>query len=328
MSNSPAISVIMPVYNTAQYLREAIDSILNQSFTDFEFIIIDDASTDGSKEIIKSYSDKRIILIENEINKGYVFGLNYAISIAKGEYVARMDSDDISIITRLQEQILFLKENPSIKLCGSYYEVINSKKVVSMPTDHDEIIKYMLTRNSFAHPTVLINRLFLIENNLTYDEKLIPAEDYGLWINISRIGIVANIPKVLLKYRIHSNQISLVKENLQHTTANRLAWENFIHYMRLNYNIHIETIFRNETKQVLYHLMILQRLLNSGEIDFLLKNTIEFFVTEKKQEILDKTIHHNLTSLFYFVINFNTIRSLKWKNRLLIGYFTRCISLI
>ena len=101
---SPSISVIMPVYNTAKYLNEAIDSILNQTYKDFEFIIIDDCSTDGSLDIIKTYSDDRIILIENETNKGYVYGLNYALSFAKGKYIARMDSDDISLPNRFKRQ--------------------------------------------------------------------------------------------------------------------------------------------------------------------------------------------------------------------------------
>ncbi len=220
---TPIISVIMPVYNTAKYLNEAIESILNQTFTDFEFIIIDDCSTDGSLEIIKSYDDKRIILIENEFNKGYVFGLNYAISIARGKYIARMDSDDISVSYRFKRQFDFLEENTRVTICGSFMEIVHNYEPINYPISHDEIKVQFLDNSCLAHPSVMFRKSFIIENNLIYDENMTPAEDYDLWTKIASINaFFSNIPERLVKYRVHENQISSIKETQRIRNADQI----------------------------------------------------------------------------------------------------------
>jgi glycosyltransferase involved in cell wall biosynthesis len=229
INNIPKISVIMPVYNTALYLKEAIESILNQTYDDFEFIIIDDASTDGSKEIIKSYSDERIIVFENEVNKGYVFGLNYAISIARGEYIARMDSDDIAHLDRFKKQIDYFERKTEIDLIGTWYKVINSEKVIKLPERHDSLFELFLNKNGIAHPTVMFKRSFFIENNFYYDVNMMPAEDYELWVRFIKIGKLANIPEVLLYYREHTNQISHTKRKEQNFKAEIVRWS-FVNY--------------------------------------------------------------------------------------------------
>lgn len=219
----PLISVIMPVYNTAKYLSQAIDSILNQNFIDFEFIIIDDCSTDGSLDIIKNYSDERIILIENEINKGYVYGLNYALSFAKGKYIARMDSDDISLPHRFKRQFHLLENNAWVTICGSLMEKIHNSELINYPTSHNEIKVKFLENSCLAHPTVMFRKSFIIENNLIYDEYMTPAEDYDLWTKMATCNaFFLNIPERLVKYRIHKNQISNVKEIQRIKNANKI----------------------------------------------------------------------------------------------------------
>jgi glycosyltransferase involved in cell wall biosynthesis len=207
----PAVSVVMPVYNTSKYLHAAIDSILCQTFQDFEFIIIDDASTDNSAEIIKSYSDSRIILIEKPKNTGYTDSLNMAIKLAKGNYVARMDADDISLKNRFEKQVNYMEEHPDVLVLGTFYKVINSESVVAVPISYEEAKVVSIMHVPVAHPTVFIRRNVFTGFNLVYDKAYEPAEDYHLWTRIIEIGKIENLPEVLLHYRRHENQQSSLK---------------------------------------------------------------------------------------------------------------------
>ena len=157
MSSSPRITVLMPVYNCELYIKEAIDSILNQSFSDFEFIIIDDASSDSTVSIIKAYDDPRIQLIVKQQNSGYTNSLNYGLSIAKGEYIARMDGDDISFSERFEKQIAFLDKNPDVVLCGTFFKIIGMDKVIVVPEGHEDIKVAMLKDCSTVPPSISIS---------------------------------------------------------------------------------------------------------------------------------------------------------------------------
>jgi len=212
---NPFISVIMPVYNAGLYLKTAIESILNQTFSDFEFFIIDDASTDNSVEIIQSFSDKRIKLIVKPVNSGITKSLNHGLQLAKGKYIARMDADDISYPQRFERQIFFLENNPNIILCGTWFKIIPINEVIKHPQDNDGIKQLMLDQNAVAHPSVMLRSEFLVENKLQYDSLMEPAEDYDLWVRIISIGEIANVPEVLLDYRIHSSQISSIQSDKQ-----------------------------------------------------------------------------------------------------------------
>ena len=158
ISKTPAISVLMSVFNSDKYLHEAIDSILKQTFTDFEFIIINDASTDSSVNIIKSYNDIRIVLIENETNIGLTNSLNKGIKRATGKYIARMDADDIALPFRFAEQFSFMELHAEIGICGTWVETFNEKgKIVvwDYPETHEKIICRQFFNVGFAHPTVM-----------------------------------------------------------------------------------------------------------------------------------------------------------------------------
>jgi len=208
-TENPKISVVMSVYNGEKYLKEAVDSILNQSFKDFEFIIINDGSTDGSKEILENYKDERIRLFNNQ-NQGLIGSLNEAIGYSRGEYIARMDADDISLPERLEKQISFM-ESKKIVLCGSWAEVIDSigntiKHYIYPPIGSKKIRLYSIIHCPFIHPSVMFRKEIFEKVGGYKSYKNI--EDYELWTRIIYKNDTDNIPEELIKYRIHDNQIT------------------------------------------------------------------------------------------------------------------------
>lgn len=202
------ISVIMPVYNCELYVKEAIDSILNQTYTNFELLIIDDASTDKTIELVKEYLDVRINLIEKPINTGLTNSLNLGLQLAEGKYIARMDGDDISLPERFAKQISFLETNREVILCGSWFRIIGSDRVIKVPEKHDEIKVAFLKGNCIAHPSVMIRKQALDAFQVVYDVSKEPAEDYDLWVRLMLIGKLHNLQEVLLDYRTHGEQVT------------------------------------------------------------------------------------------------------------------------
>lgn len=205
----------MPTYNCELYVAEAIDSILGQTFDDFEFIIIDDCSTDKTLQIIESYNDDRIKIVVKKENSGYTNSLNYGLQIAKGKYIARMDGDDISLPTRFEKQVAFLEANDDVVLCGSAYETLHDNFYIAIPESNDEIKVGMLHECKIGHPTVMMRALFLKEHQLTYNTMMEPAEDYDLWIRMIHLGKFHNLQESLLKYRVHQNQVSSQRNQIQ-----------------------------------------------------------------------------------------------------------------
>src|SRR6185295_9135648 len=157
----PQVSVLMSVYNGEKYLKEAMESILNQSFSDFEFLIFNDSSTDSSREIILSYNDPRIVLIDNKKNIGLTKTLNKGISLAKGKYIARMDADDVCHPERLNEQVNYLDKNAEVAVCGTWVQFLNENEVVKLPTKKNEIKTLLFCNSCLAHPSVMIRKSFL-----------------------------------------------------------------------------------------------------------------------------------------------------------------------
>lgn len=216
MNNIPLVSVVMSVFNSEKYLVEAIESILNQTYTNFEFIIINDGSTDSSLEIIQEYmkKDERIVLISRE-NKGLPYSLNEGIEKAKGKYIARMDADDISLLTRFEDQLKFLEEK-DLDICGTNIQLFNEDytyKVWNYPQNDSSIKFILMFMSSFAHPTVIMKKN--IFQKVKYQEYK-TSQDYRLWCDIAINGYkMGNIDKVLLKYRYHTEQISKKNNFLQ-----------------------------------------------------------------------------------------------------------------
>jgi len=209
------ISVIMPVYNSEIYLEEAINSILNQTHKNFEFIIINNGSTDNSLSIIKKFKekDKRIILIERK-NRSLIESLNDGLSKSKGQYIARMDSDDISLPSRLAKQFSFMENNKSIGVCGTWIEIIDSEnknKVKKFPQDDQSLKTTLLFSVPFPHPSVMI-RASAIKEKFEYTLSYDSIEDYKLWWDMSKTTTYSTLPEILLKYRSLPNSVTNTAE--------------------------------------------------------------------------------------------------------------------
>lgn len=207
---TPKVTVLMPVYNGEKYLNDAIDSILGQTFQDFEFLIVNDGSTDNSVEIIKSYDDTRIRLFHNEKNLGVARTLNKGMELARGEYIARMDSDDISLPRRLKRQTDFMDSHPVIGACGAWFRRFGDlKSIVDRPlTDPQQIRCGQLFNSRLGHPTVMMRLELFRRHALFYDPDYKDAEDFELWMRALESFELANVGEVLLLYRVHSGQVS------------------------------------------------------------------------------------------------------------------------
>ncbi len=217
MSKAPKVSVNMPVYNGEPFLDEAIQSILNQTFSDFELIIIDNASTDKTIEIIHSYKDPRIRLIQNSKNMGLVYSRNRGISESKGIYIAVLDADDISYPERLEEQIRFMDNHPYFGLIGTWTEVFNDDGQILTYWKPDflpeHISSHLLFQNCLAQSSVMLRKSAL--PNEWYRPEYPPAEDYDLWVRIASQYKVGNIPKVLVQYRTHQSSTGTQQKETQ-----------------------------------------------------------------------------------------------------------------
>ena len=226
IQQNPKISVITAVFNGQKYLEESIKSILEQTFLDFEFIIVDDGSTDKTKEILKNWAkkDSRIKIITNLKNIGLTKSLNRAINIAKGEYIARQDADDISLPQRLEKQVVFLENNPEVKFLGTFGYAINGEgktlREEVLPVSPQEIKNILIKRNPFIHTSVMI-RKEIIDKLGGYNENFKFIQDYELWFRILRVTKGENLPLFLVKKRYTSEMISFKnnKEQLKQRVA-------------------------------------------------------------------------------------------------------------
>lgn len=211
----PIVSIIMPVYNAGQYLTDSIQSILSQTFKDFEFIIIDDGSTDKSIDVIQSFQDKRILLMLNEKNLGITATLNKGLSVAKGKFICRMDADDIAVNTRLERQINFLQNHPSISIIGSRATLIDEKGNIigeeTVPQNPKEINRIKFIHNPFIHATVIFRKI-LVDKYGMYDSRRKHNEDYDLWLRYTKNEQGFNLDDKLILRRIHKRSITASKE--------------------------------------------------------------------------------------------------------------------
>ncbi len=226
---NPAISVVMAVYNGERYLAEAVDSILNQTFSDFEFIIIDDASQDNTPAILEKYHDSRIVRLKNDTNAGLSASLNHGIEVARGSYVARMDADDISHPERLDRQYNRLVVDPELDVLGTaYVEITNQGLIIeeaSPPTTHSLIVWNLLLHNVMAHPSIMMRRDAVLTIG-GYNPAFRLSQDYELWTRLALKGRFANLPERLLKHRVPDRFPSSRKIRTQETVA-RKAQRNY-----------------------------------------------------------------------------------------------------
>jgi glycosyltransferase involved in cell wall biosynthesis len=228
----------MSVYNSGLYLTQAIESILNQTFVNFEFIIINDGSKDDSSNIIKSYNDSRIRLIENDGNKGLIYSLNKGIEVAKGKYIARMDADDIAAENRFEKQFSYMEKNEDVGVLSSDYIRFNdsSKKYTQSISGDDKIKSFLLFSAIICHPTLILRKSVLSANNLAYSSSAKHVEDYDLWTKLALITKFETLNEALLMYRDHENQVSHLYAEIQ-TKNSDIVRKNYLEALQFTFTI-------------------------------------------------------------------------------------------
>ncbi len=255
------VSVVMPVYNAVQYIDEAIQSILNQSFSNFELIVIDDGSIDGTVERVQEYDDSRIKLYRR--HHDFIGSLNFGLQIARGKYIARMDADDVMHVDRLRIQYNIMELEPTIDCCSSwvtiYDEETGCKRLSSSISGKmNDTLLLLLRGNPFYHSTMMLRKEFLEKNQLRYEDYKY-AEDYKLWVDMAKCGGIFYIEsQSLLCYRVHKKQVTNLKRKEQERTSN-LIKEEIIGYLLLffpsDFNLFYERLLDMGNRGFLTHKM-------------------------------------------------------------------------
>jgi glycosyltransferase involved in cell wall biosynthesis len=223
----PEVSVLMAVYNGRPYLETSVRSILNQTFEDFEFIIINDGSEDGSEKTLEQFAakDERVRLVHQE-NKGLITSLNRGLGMARGKYIARMDADDISDSERFEEQVHFLDSNPGVGIVGTQVEVINKRGEEidhwAPPTESCLLTWRLLFNAPYVHPSVMARRN-LLENLNGYSMSALHSEDYELWTRVAQVSRLSTVPQTLLKFRLLESSVTGANRQEQMRTNCRVA---------------------------------------------------------------------------------------------------------
>jgi len=308
MNIHPKISIVMTVYNNEPFIRESINSILNQTFTDFEFIIVNDAGTDATASIISEFKDARIVFLNNNKNIGQTKSLNKGIAHARGNYIARIDADDIAYPVRLQEQYNCLEQNDSLAVVGSWYEEIDEKgeslRTVKVPVDPREIKLYLispgaLTYYCIAHPSVLIRKNALVEAG-GYDERYYFCQDYDLWVRLSRKYTLTNVARPLLKYRVFKNSASRVQIDKVNKESDEIITSNIRYYLP---NITEENCTRLK-KMLKFECQDSHT--DGQEILKLFNDFFEVVVAEKSRQVAMQKIKNRITMYYLpqiFIVN-------------------------
>lgn len=207
---TPRISVVLPVFNGEDFLAEAMDSVLGQTFHDFEVLVIDDASTDRSVAVAEHFRDDRIRLVRHDRNRRLPATLNHGLDLARGEFVARMDADDVCRPDRFAQQVAFLDSHPDVVICGTWVRLFGAgaERVRTYPVSPDAVETFRFFHCPFAHPTVMVRRTWLEERRLRYDPAAVAVEDFDLWTRLLPSARGANLPATLLRYRLHGASVT------------------------------------------------------------------------------------------------------------------------
>jgi glycosyltransferase involved in cell wall biosynthesis len=257
------VSIILPLYNAEKFLRKSVESLLYQTFTDLEILAINDGSNDTSVQILESFGDSRIKIINNEINRGLIYSLNRGLNLAAGDYIARMDADDISFPQRIERQVAYLEANPEIDIVSSDMVVIdeNNRQLFRpfVPVTNPILMQWMLLRrNMLYHPTVMIRRNRFLNDELFYDPEALFAEDYELWLRLSRSKKLVNQDEVLLQYRRHGASVTQSKLENQLQNSYQIVQK----HIEISYRVFI----RLETLQIMNRPMSFNKNMNLNEI--------------------------------------------------------------
>lgn len=250
---TPVLSIVMPVYNRDKYISISVKSILSQTFSDYELIIINDGSTDKTEDIIKNFNDERIILINNEHNRGIVYSRNKGLSVARGKYIGMFDSDDIAYPQKFEEQIKFLSENPDFGMAGTWVRHIDDNGTVLKN-------KWKLKAKSKYIPAIMLFRNYFVQSTVVMRKEAIPAggyskgfdivEDSKMWFDVSLKYKVANIQQYLLYYRVHSGGISN-QGNEKHIANSKKLFRYIFSYLNINpteNELNLHYLIKNQKK--------------------------------------------------------------------------------
>lgn len=305
MKLNKKLTVLMPVYNGAIYLHESIKSILNQSYSTFDLLIINDCSTDNSEEVISLFKDERIKYIRNERNLGLVGTLNKGINLISSEYIARMDQDDICKNDRLLKQIEFMDRNREISICGSwinFFGEVDKEYVYKYPLINEEINVAMLFGSQLAHPSIIIRTEDLKKNNLLYDENYRNIEDYELWGRcIGKIKF-ANIGNILLNYRVLKNSMSNLadKNKTEKYIKQKEIYKTILNNLNLNledefYMLHNKIVFGEKIKEI-------------RELEMIEKWLLSILDKNREYSFFDKDILEKYISKYWFYTCYNSTK--------------------
>lgn len=306
--SAPKVTVVMPVYNGASYLRTAIESILHQTFEDLELLIINDGSTDESKIIINSYLDQRIRLIDNEGNRGIAYTRNRGVREAKGKFLAILDCDDIALRERIEIQYKHLMDNPDLAMTGGHAQIINTNgeptgDYFRMPCASTEISIELLFRNVFVNSTVMFRKKAI--NEIGGYKFMGICEDYDLAFRINEHYPVDNLDQVLVQYRVHNLNISTQKETLMQEGEEQLV-SHMHHYLGIPYEAELQMIhlsFIRSMPDLHVDLMGYFRLFEAIKLandkgDRLPKNELNKVLLLKWYEMIRQSRSRNSLSLF------------------------------
>ncbi|MCF6308043.1 MAG: glycosyltransferase [Flavobacteriaceae bacterium] len=316
----PYISIVMATFNGEEYIGEAIESVLSQTYKNFEIIIIDDGSTDETSKIINSFKDDRIKYVKKEHNSGIADSLNIGISLAKGEYIARMDDDDVCMPNRFELQVNVLNKNKNIIVCGTNVYSKNKLKIRKTPEFHKDILQQMVFVNPMVHPSVMIRKNILIENK--YDADMVPSEDYDLWSRLIFLGDFYNIQEPLLYYRDHGNS-QTTKRRKEQLFKNVAIFEFILKKLGFTDEIvKAESLFNFASHNYSIPGKKIKELINW--FDKLKQANTKLTSNKKFNEIADNNLNNYLVSYF---INQKTSKKiipflyLKFKQKLLIANY-------
>jgi glycosyltransferase involved in cell wall biosynthesis len=302
----------MPVYNCVTYIEEAVNSVLNQTFIDFEFIIIDDGSTDGTTDVLKKNTDSRIKFVFKKKNQGVSCAVNDGFRLAKGKYIARMDGDDISLKNRFEKQIGILENNPEIFICGSLFQYLGGiNNIIGHKERHGEIITELLISCSICMGASMFRRKEL--SKYFYDENKNSGEDYDFWTKVAWLGEMYNVQEVLLLYRVHPNQASIAHKPRQILDDIEIRLYLF---KKINYDT---KIYKDE---LISKMLLLNQPITIKEFDLFLKwlNRIvvlngrsKAFPQKELKKVLNRIKRKILFSLYFKKTDIGITKQWRWR---------------
>jgi|GEM_PF-420147 len=228
MNKVPKVTVLIPVFNGEKYLKECLDSILTQTFTDLECLLIDDGSTDGSEAVIKSFADPRVRYVKNEKNLGIANTRNKGFDLARGEYVAFIDCDDVSVPDRLEKQVAFMEAHPEAGICGGFMQSMEADGTLIQnaiwdgPTDYEATAADLAVSCTLWNPTLITRKSVVLDNALYHNPDYVAGSDLDWYTRMAKVTKLANLPEILTYYRKHSAQITTHRKFVSRRNSNNL----------------------------------------------------------------------------------------------------------